>query len=139
MSMQVKTRTLQNFIGGKFADSEGEAMDLINPSTGEVFAQAPISTDKEIDAAFKAAATAFPGWRDATPSERSLALLRIAESIEANARKLVEVESENTGKPLELTLSEEIHPPSTRCGSSPAPPASSRAAQRASTWPPTPR
>ena len=36
--MQVKTRTLQNFIGGKFADSEGEAMDLINPSTGEVFA-----------------------------------------------------------------------------------------------------
>jgi len=110
MSMQVKTRTLQNFIGGKFADSEGEAMDLINPSTGEVFAQAPISTDKEIDAAFKAAAAAFPGWRDATPSERSLALLRIAESIEANARKLVEVESENTGKPLELTLSEEIPP-----------------------------
>ena len=108
--MQVKTRTLQNFIGGKFVDSEGEPMDLVNPSTGEVFAQAPISTDKEIDAAFKAAADAFPGWRDATPSERSLALLRIADTISKNAERLVQVESENTGKPIELTMSEEIPP-----------------------------
>ena len=108
--MQVKTRTLQNFIGGKFVDSEGETLDIINPSTGEVFAQAPISTKAEIDAAFKAAADAFPGWRDATPSERSLALLRIADSISANAERLVEIESENTGKPFELTMSEEIPP-----------------------------
>ncbi len=108
--MQVKTRTLQNFIGGKPVDSEGETIDLINPSTGEVFAQAPVSTPAEIDAAFKAASDAFPEWRDATPSERSLALLRIADSIEKNAQRLVEVESENTGKPIELTLSEEVPP-----------------------------
>jgi betaine-aldehyde dehydrogenase len=110
MCVQVKTRTLQNFIGGKFVDSEGETLDLINPSTGEVFAQAPISTPTEIDAAFKAAADAFPGWRDATPSQRSLALLGIADSISANAERLVEIESENTGKPFELTMSEEIPP-----------------------------
>src|ERR1700730_2126473 len=108
--MQVKTRTLQNFIGGKFVDSEGETLDIINPSTGEVFAQAPVSTTAEIDAAFKAAADAFPGWRDATPSQRSLALLGIADSISANAERLVEIESENTGKPFELTMSEEIPP-----------------------------
>jgi betaine-aldehyde dehydrogenase len=108
--VQVKTRTLQNFIGGKFVDSEGETIDLINPSTGEVFAQAPVSMPAEIDVAFKAASDAFPEWRDATPSERSLALLRIADSIEKNAERLVEVESENTGKPIELTLSEEVPP-----------------------------
>jgi betaine-aldehyde dehydrogenase len=108
--VQVKTRTLQNFIGGKFVDSEGETLDIINPSTGEVFAQAPVSTPAEIDAAFKAAADAFPGWRDATPSQRSLALLGIADSISANAERLVEIESENTGKPFELTMSEEIPP-----------------------------
>src|ERR1700730_4926418 len=108
--MQVKTRTLQNFIGGKFVDSEGETLDIINPSTGEVYASAPISTKAEIDAAFKAATAAFPGWRDVTPSERSLALLRIADSISANAERLVEIESENTGKPFELTMSEEIPP-----------------------------
>src|ERR1700682_2427015 len=110
MRVQVKTRTLQNFIGGKFVDSEGETLDIINPSTGEVFAQAPVSTPAEIDAAFKAAADAFPGWRDATPSQRSLALLGIADSISANAERLVEIESENTGKPFELTMSEEIPP-----------------------------
>src|SRR6202022_3460435 len=108
--VQVKTRTLQNFIGGKFVDSEGETLDIINPSTGEVFAQAPVSTTAEIDAAFKAAADAFPGWRDATPSQRSLALLGIADSISANAERLVGIESENTGKPFELTMSEEIPP-----------------------------
>src|ERR1700682_2942856 len=108
--MQVKTRTLQNFIGGKFVDSEGETIDIINPSTGEGFAQAPLSTQAEIDAAFKAAADAFPGWRDRTPSERSLALLKIADSISANAERLVQIESENTGQPFELTMSEEIPP-----------------------------
>ncbi len=38
-----------------------------------------------------------PGWRDATPSERSLALFRIADAIEARAEELVAVESANTG------------------------------------------
>jgi betaine-aldehyde dehydrogenase len=109
-NVQVKTRTLQNFVGGKFVDSDGELADLVNPSTGEVFAQAPISTPADIDAAFKAASDAFPGWRDATPSERSRALLRIADALEAHARQLVEIESENTGKPIELTLSEEVPP-----------------------------
>src|ERR1019366_7294338 len=56
------------------------------------------------------AAAAFEGWRDATPAERSLALLRIADSIEAKAQQLVAVEAQNTGKPIALTLSEEIPP-----------------------------
>src|SRR5439155_4527069 len=57
-----------------------------------------------------AAAAAFPDWRDATPSERSRALLRIADSIEAHADDLVAAEAENTGKPIALTTSEEIPP-----------------------------
>jgi betaine-aldehyde dehydrogenase len=63
-----------------------------------------------VNAAFGAAADAFEGWRDATPAERSLALLRIADAIEANAEQLVAAESQNTGKPIALTLSEEIPP-----------------------------
>ena len=38
-----------------------------------------------------AAAAAFPEWRDATPSERSLALFRIADAFEARAEDLVRV------------------------------------------------
>jgi betaine-aldehyde dehydrogenase len=102
---------LRNFINGQWTDMSYDAKaDLIDPSTGEVFATAPVSRAEEVDAAFGAAAAAFEGWRDATPSERSLALLRIADAIEANADQLVAAESQNTGKPIALTLSEEIPP-----------------------------
>jgi betaine-aldehyde dehydrogenase len=102
---------LRNFINGQWTDISYDAKaDLIDPSTGEVFATAPVSGAREVDAAFGAAAAAFEGWRDATPSQRSLALLRIADAIEANADQLVAAESQNTGKPIALTLSEEIPP-----------------------------
>jgi betaine-aldehyde dehydrogenase len=102
---------LRNFINGRWTDMSYDAKaDLIDPSTGEVFATAPVSRADEVDAAFAAAADAFGGWRDATPAERSLALLRIADAIEASAEQLVAAESQNTGKPVALTLSEEIPP-----------------------------
>jgi len=102
---------LQNFIGGQWTDlAYDKRADLIDPSTGEVFATAPVSGEAEVDAAFRSAADAFPGWRDSTPAERSLALLRIADAIEARADQFVKAESQNTGKPLALTASEEIPP-----------------------------
>jgi betaine-aldehyde dehydrogenase len=104
-------RDLHNFINGDAADAKsGRRSDLVNPSTGEIFATAPVSDGADVDAAFDAASAAFDGWRDATPSERSLALLRIADALEARAEELVAAESENTGKPVGLTMSEEIPP-----------------------------
>jgi len=102
---------LRNFIGGQETDfSYDKRADLIDPSTGEVFATAPVSSEAEVTAAFAAATDAFEGWRDATPSERSLALLRIADTIESKAEQLVAAECQNTGKPVALTMSEEIPP-----------------------------
>jgi betaine-aldehyde dehydrogenase len=102
---------LQNFIGGQWTDlSFDKRSELINPSTGEVFATAPVSGENEVDAAVSSAAAAFEGWRDSTPAERSLALLRIADAIESRADEFVKAESVNTGKPLGLTKSEEIPP-----------------------------
>ncbi len=102
---------LQNYIGGQWTDTAFDRRsELIDPSTGEAFASAPVSSETEVDAAFASAAEAFPGWRDSTPAERSLALLRIADAIESHADELVKAESQNTGKPLALTLSEEIPP-----------------------------
>jgi betaine-aldehyde dehydrogenase len=102
---------LRNFIGGELRDpADGQTMPLVDPVTGEVFAEAPLSGPADVDAACKAAAAAFETWRDTTPSERSLALLRIADAIEANADELVDLEVRNTGKPRALTLSEEIPP-----------------------------
>jgi betaine-aldehyde dehydrogenase len=107
----MKVDELQNFIGGQWTDlSYDKRMDLINPATGEAFATAPLSRKAEVDAAVQSAADAFEEWRDATPAERSLALLRIADSLEARADEFVKAESKNTGKPIELTTSEEIPP-----------------------------
>jgi betaine-aldehyde dehydrogenase len=103
--------TIQNFVNGELQDPiEGRTSALVNPVTGEEFAQTPVSTGPDIDAACQAAAQAFEGWRDATPSERALALIRIADTIEAHAEELVALESQNTGKPIGLTRDEEIPP-----------------------------
>jgi betaine-aldehyde dehydrogenase len=102
---------LSNFIDGeRVAAADGRTTDLIDPSTGEVFATAPLSGAADVDAAFVAAGKAFATWRDSTPGERQLALLRIADAIEQRADELVEVESRNTGKPRQLTADEEIPP-----------------------------
>src|SRR4051794_24386945 len=102
---------MQNFVNGRYVDAaDGRTAALIDPSTGETFADAPLSGEADVDAAMRAAADAFEGWRDATPSERQKALLRIADAVEDRADDLVAAESRNTGKPLGLTRSEEIGP-----------------------------
>ncbi len=104
-------RTVQNFIGGKTVDAaDGRRADLIDPSTGEVFGTAPVSGAQDVDTAYRAAATAFESWRDTTPSERQRALLRFADAMESRAEEIIAVECENTGKPIELTRSEELPP-----------------------------
>ena len=104
-------RTVRNFVNGSHSDAaDGRTADLISPVTGEAFGTAPVSGQADVDAAFEAASSAFEGWRDTTPAERQLALLRMADAFESRAEELVALESENTGKPLGLTASEEIPP-----------------------------
>jgi len=103
--------SLSNFIGGSYVPTKsGAVATLLDPSTGEENFEAPVSGAEDVDAAVASAADAFPSWRDATPSARSLALFRIADAIEARADELVATESANTGKPLAVTLAEEIPP-----------------------------
>src|SRR5437660_4521991 len=104
-------RALQNFVNGKYVNvSDGRTSDVIDPSTGEVYVQAPVSSHRDVDAAMQAAAAAFEGWRDTTPSERSLAMFRIADAMEKRADDIVAAETRNTGKPVALTASEEVPP-----------------------------
>ena len=104
-------RKLQNFVGGQYQDaSDGPHALLVDPSTGEAFAEAPVSGAADMDRALAVAAEAFASWRRTTPSERSLALIRIADAFESRAEDLVRAECENTGKPYRLTMDEEIPP-----------------------------
>jgi len=103
-------RRLLNFVNGEFVAGSGAVSDVVDPSTGEVYAHAPVSTAADVDSALRTAAAAFETWRDTTPAERSLALLKFADAIEARAQDLTRAESRNTGKPVAMTLTDEVPP-----------------------------
>jgi betaine-aldehyde dehydrogenase len=104
-------RSVQNFIDGKSVDAvDGRRADLINPATGEVLGSAPVSGPEDVDAAYRAAANAFETWRDTTPAERQRAMLKFADALESRAEEIIAAECENTGKPIELTRTEEMPP-----------------------------
>ncbi|WP_427889164.1 gamma-aminobutyraldehyde dehydrogenase [Kribbella sp. GL6] len=102
---------IQNFVDGRLVDAAaGCTTELEDPTTGEVFATASLSSGTDVEAAYVAAARAFEGWRETTPAERQRALLKFADAVEQNAEELVQLESRNTGKPLGLTRTEELPP-----------------------------
>jgi betaine-aldehyde dehydrogenase len=102
---------LENIINGESAPAaNGQAMDIIDPSTGAVYATSPLSGAADVDRAYAAATDAYQTWRFSTPSERQLALLKFADHVEAHADELAAVEVKDTGKLTALTLSEEIGP-----------------------------
>ena len=103
--------TFLNFINGEHvAAADGRTTPVIDPSTGRAYAEAALSGEADVDRAMAAAADAFHGWSQTTPSQRSLALYRIADAIEARAEEVLATEVANTGKPIALTRSEEIPP-----------------------------
>ncbi|HEY0165771.1 MAG TPA: gamma-aminobutyraldehyde dehydrogenase [Jatrophihabitans sp.] len=105
------TRSLTNFINGEQVPAaDGRTLDVTNPATGQVYLNSPLSGPEDVDRAYRAAATAFETWRDTTPSERQQALLKFADAIESRAEEIIAVESENTGKPIAMTRTEEVPP-----------------------------
>jgi len=100
---------LHNVIGGRPVAAHGEGrMDLIDPVTEQVYGQAPISDQRDIDDAYAAAAATFPLWRDTTPAARQLALFRIADAMAARAEEFADLESRDTGKPRANLVADEI-------------------------------
>jgi 1-pyrroline dehydrogenase len=110
--MKTAIERREMFIGGEWhPGSGGELQDIVNPATGQVIAQVPKGTVGDVDKAVAAARKAYDEvWFDSTPRDRSERLLKLADVIEANGEELARIESENVGKPLAATLSEEIPP-----------------------------
>lgn len=100
---------LENFINGRYTQPRtSRSSDVVNPATGQVYAQAPVSGTDDVDAACRAASDAFVSWRRTTPATRSLALFRIADALEAASEEYIQAESRNTGKPLRWMREEEF-------------------------------
>jgi betaine-aldehyde dehydrogenase len=104
-------QTFRNFINGEFTDAaSGETYDVLDPTNGETYARAVLSGAADVDRAYAAADDAFASWGRTTPRERSEALLKIADALEARADEFVQAECKDTGKPIGLTASEELPP-----------------------------
>ncbi len=102
---------VQNVVNGKPVDArDGATTPLVDPCTGQTYGSAPRSSGVDVDDAVGAAHAAFDGWRSTTPSERSLALLHIADALEKDAERFIEAECRSTGKPKALMTSDEIPP-----------------------------
>ncbi len=110
--MKATFRRHQMFIGGCWVDSSGgDVQEITNPANGEVIATVPKGTAEDVDRAVAAGRKAYDEvWFDSTPRDRSERLLRLALAVEEHGEELARLESENVGKPLGVTISEEIPP-----------------------------
>ena len=95
---------MHQFIAGRRAEgSAGESVDVLDPSTGEVFETALLASGADVDTAVAAARAAFAGWAGATPGERSAVLVRLAALLEEHAEEFAVTETRQTGKPIKLS------------------------------------
>ncbi|HET8525539.1 MAG TPA: aminobutyraldehyde dehydrogenase [Actinomycetota bacterium] len=98
------------FIGGEWTDaSDGNTREIVSPATGDAIAEVPEGTAADVDRAVAAAKKAYDEtWSDATPGERMRALLKMADIVEEHGDEIGRLESENVGKVLAITMSEEV-------------------------------
>jgi aminobutyraldehyde dehydrogenase len=95
-------------IGGKLVAGEGPEESILDAARGTEIARVAEASAAQVDAAVAAAEQAFEGWSQTPPKDRAATLLRIADRIEAEGSAYAELESRNTGKPLNAALNDEI-------------------------------
>ena len=75
-------------------------LEILNPATEEVVDRIEPATAEDADAAVARAKKAFPAWRDLAPADRSRLLRRLADALESERENLAQLESRDTGKPI---------------------------------------
>ena len=95
-------------INNQLIKGGGIGEPILNPATGEVLCTVLEASPEQLDAAVRAAHSAFGTWSQTTPAERSGMLLKLADAIEANAEQFARLESLNCGKPYARALADEI-------------------------------
>ena len=87
-------------IGGEWVQaSDGAVFTSCNPATGEIWAEIPEATQRDVDAAVRAADAALRGpWADLTPTQRGKCLARLGDLMAAASEDLGRIETRDTGK-----------------------------------------
>jgi len=88
------------FINGEQVDAiGGKTSALIDPGTGEAFAQVPCGDERDVEAAVRAARAAFDSgvWSGLSPAERAKTVIRFADLIEAHSGQISLADSHSMG------------------------------------------
>lgn len=89
MRIMREIKKMKYFAGGRWLESEsGKYMDVYNPSVGEVMAQTPCCSEKEVDYAVECARKAFPGWAATPAAKRVQVLYKFRDLIEKHLDEL---------------------------------------------------
>ena len=92
-----------NHIGGRYRPTGGATFETRNPATGEVLAEIEIAGEPEVEAAVAAARQGQKRWAAMTGAERGRILKRAAELLRARNDELAQLETLDTGKPIQET------------------------------------
>ncbi|PND25331.1 aldehyde dehydrogenase [Sinorhizobium sp. M4_45] len=94
----------QCYIDGEFGDGEAR-FESIDPATGRAWAEMPEAREADVDRAVGAAHNALYGgaWPRLTATQRGKLLYKLADLVAANAQKLAELETRDTGKIIRET------------------------------------
>jgi len=94
----------RNFIDGRF-DEPSATFDSVDPSTGASWAKMPAASEADVDRAVEAAHRALRSgpWASMTATQRGKLLVRLGDLVAANAGRLAELETRDTGKIIRET------------------------------------
>lgn len=94
----------QQYIDGAFEDGAGR-FESLDPATGAVWATMPEAREADVDRAVIAAGRALRSgpWPQTTATGRGRLLYRLADLVQANAARLADLETRDTGKIIRET------------------------------------
>lgn len=94
-------KRLKFFANGKWHESKTDKyMDVFDPSTGEVIAQAPCCTEEEVNIAIQSAKDAFSSWSQTPVIKRAQVVFKFRELIEKHMDELTYMVAKEHGKVL---------------------------------------
>jgi malonate-semialdehyde dehydrogenase (acetylating) / methylmalonate-semialdehyde dehydrogenase len=97
----VQRELIPNYVGGSWhTPSDREALDVVNPATGEAIARVPLSTAADVDRVVQAAQAAFDGWRRTPPTERIQYLFKLKQLLEENFEDIARTITLEAGKTI---------------------------------------
>jgi len=89
-------------VGGHWVvPHRSDRLDVPDPSDGSLLARVPRSGPEDVDAAARAARTAFATWREVPVAERARRVLALRALLESHSEELARIASRENGKTLE--------------------------------------